>query len=828
MRRLRLSILTGSILLPTLVARADDFEFFEKNIRPVLVENCYKCHSATSEKLKGGLLLDTKDGLLKGGDTGPAIVPGQPDKSLLIKAVRYTDKDLQMPPKDKRLAAAHIDDLVTWVKMGAPDPRTNSDKTVSAVKPAYDFVAARKQWAFHKPQDPPAPAVKNKKWIKSPIDNFIEAKLEEKHLAPARPADKLTLIRRATFDLTGLPPTPKEVEDFLRDKSPDAFAKVVDRLLASPHYGERWGRHWLDVVRYADSLDSRVTGGEADIPESYRYRDWVVNAFNQDMPYDQFVREQIAGDLLQPKDPDRIDTNGIIATGMYAIGNWGNGDADKDKILTDIADDQVDVTGRAFLGLTLACARCHDHKFDPIPTADYYSLAGIFFSSHILPKLTPKGQGENLLFIPLASPGELDRRQKREARMAELDKEITTIMDEQLAAMAKKILSQSADYLGAVAAYRERPAAQSKMSIAEFAESFREEGFQPAPAMLQRWVDYLGFGDVKLLSRITHDALDKPGLTTLHNANDADTPSGVINATDKVIAFVTITMPPHTLAIHPSPTGGVAAGWVSPITGTVEITGRVADADPNCGDGIDWQLEVQGEHGKRLLCSGAIPNGGAQAFSDGNGASNLLAVKISEGEMLSLVVGPKAEYSCDTTVVELELTERGGAKRVWNLTKDVIAAVNDGANPYPDQLGNKAVWRIFDAEGQSPAGVAVAGSPLAKWYEALNRHATKTELTAAAMEIQQALTGDEFGGEQSLPGFDGHQRHVLGGRSGRGSEFSGSGAKNAFWRKRTRTGGAQEKCAADARQSARNPGRRRAGQSARGSPRRENSFAREV
>ena len=185
---------------------------------------------------------------------------------------------------------------------------------------------------------------------------------------------------------------------FLKDKSPDAFEKVVDRLLASPHYGERWGRHWLDVVRFTDSLDSRVTGSDGDISESYRYRDWVVNAFNEDMPYNQFVREQIAGDLLQPREPDQIDTNGIIATGMYAIGNWGNGDADKDKILTDIADDQVDVTGRAFLGLTLACARCHDHKFDPIPTADYYSLAGIFFSSHIIPKLTPKGQGESLAF----------------------------------------------------------------------------------------------------------------------------------------------------------------------------------------------------------------------------------------------------------------------------------------------------------------------------------------------------------------------------------------------------------------------------------------------
>ena len=368
----RTSLILTALLLAG-AARADDFEFFENRIRPLLVEHCYKCHSAGSEKVKGGLLLDTKAGLLKGGETGPAIVPGEPEQSLLIKAVRYTDKDLQMPPKDKRLADHEIADLVSWVRMGAPDPRVTPETSAGATTqaPTYDFAAARKQWAFHTPADPAVATVKNKHWAKSPIDHFILAKLEEKNLSPAPPADKRMLIRRATFDLIGLPPTPEEVENFRTDKSPEAFAKVVDRLLASPHYGERWGRHWLDVVRYADSTDARGVGSEGDIAEAYRYRDWVVNAFNQDLPYDQFIREQIAGDLLQPKEPDQIDTNGIIATGMYAIGNWGNGDADKDKILTDIADDQVDVTGRAFLGLTLACARCHDHKFDPIPTADY-------------------------------------------------------------------------------------------------------------------------------------------------------------------------------------------------------------------------------------------------------------------------------------------------------------------------------------------------------------------------------------------------------------------------------------------------------------------------
>ncbi len=248
-----------AVVLAAWNSQGEDFEFFEQRIRPILVESCYKCHSANSEKVKGGLLLDTREGMLKGGDTGPAIVPGDVEKSLLIKAVRYVDKDLQMPPKDKRLPENQIADLVTWVKMGAPDPRTASGQTSGKAtqKPGYDFAAARKQWAFHAPEDPPVPVVKNKKWAKSPIDNFILAKLEEKKLKPAPAADKRMLIRRATFDLIGLPPTPEEVDAFLRDKSLEAFAKVVDRLLASPHYGERWGRHWLDVVRYTDSLDSR-------------------------------------------------------------------------------------------------------------------------------------------------------------------------------------------------------------------------------------------------------------------------------------------------------------------------------------------------------------------------------------------------------------------------------------------------------------------------------------------------------------------------------------------------------------------------------------------
>ena len=496
--------------------------------------------------------------------------------------------------------------------------------------------------------------------------------MEEKKPKPAPHwPTKRVLILLATFDLIGLPPTPEDVEAFLQDKSPNAFAKVVDRLLASPHYGERWGRHWLDVVRYTDSMDARGIGSEGDSTEAWRYRDWVVNAFNNDLPYDKFIIEQIAGDLVQPKDTNAIDTNAIVATGMYAIGNWGNGDADKEKILTDIADDQVDVTGRAFLGLTIACARCHDHKFDPIPTADYYSLAGIFFSSHILPKLTPKGVGETLMRIPLASKAELEKRKNREARISELDKQITTNTDTQLAALAKRLLPQTGNYLLAAADYQNRPAEKRALGVTAFAAS-RKDAFQPMPEMMQQWIDYLGFGDFKLLSSVVHDLADKPGLHALRNVNNADTPSGVINTTDKEISFITIKMPPQSVAIHPSPNAGVAVGWKSPITGTVQIKGSVNDADPTCGDGIEWTVDARAGGNSKQLASGAIPNGGAQQFVQGKGASSLMSVEVHDGDMIQLVVLPKAEYSCDTTVVELNIAEQEGQKREWNLTKDVL------------------------------------------------------------------------------------------------------------------------------------------------------------
>ena len=338
-------------------------EFFEKNIRPLFARQCMACHSATAGM--GGLKLDTRENVLKGGAHGSTVTPGKPAESLLLRAVAQTS-DLKMPPSGK-LKDPEIALLRQWVEMNVP---------WGVEKPALTKTT-EKFWAFIPPKEPAAPEVKNTAWIQSPIDRFVLAPLEAKKLAPAPPADKRTLIRRATFDLTGLPPTPEEVQSFLADNQPGAFARVVDRLLASPHYGERWGRHWLDVARYADSngLDENLVYRNA-----YRYRDYVIQAFNKDKPYDLFLKEQLAGDLLPATDqPTQLER--WTATGFLSLGAKMLAEDDPLKMEMDIVDEQLDTTARAFMGLTVGCARCHDHKFDPIPTADYYAMAGIFKSS---------------------------------------------------------------------------------------------------------------------------------------------------------------------------------------------------------------------------------------------------------------------------------------------------------------------------------------------------------------------------------------------------------------------------------------------------------------
>jgi hypothetical protein len=350
----------------------EDLAFFEKRIRPVLVEKCYECHSAESKELQGALLVDSRDTLLRGGAQGPAIVPKDVEHSLLIKAVRFENDEIQMPP-DEKLSDSEIADLEHWIKIGAPDPRSTTTKHLGK---QIDIAAAREFWSLRPISNPPVPTVQRDDWPRSDIDRFILAKQEEHSLTPATNAEKRALIRRATYDLVGLPPTPEEVHAFLADESVDAFSQVVERLLASPRYGERWGRHWLDIVRYADTAGDN---SDYPIPQIRLYRDWVIAAFNRDQPYDDFVRDQLAGDLRGGKTDEERNAR-IIATGYLANSRrFGSRVDDYPQHLT--IEDTIDNLGRSFLGMTLSCARCHDHKFDPITNRDYYGLYGIFHST---------------------------------------------------------------------------------------------------------------------------------------------------------------------------------------------------------------------------------------------------------------------------------------------------------------------------------------------------------------------------------------------------------------------------------------------------------------
>jgi hypothetical protein len=411
------------LLLPCCLAgeepTTEQLKFFETRIRPLLVERCYECHSGDVDEVENKFQIDSRAGILRGGIHGPAAIPGMPEKSLLIFAVNHAVQ-IDMPPKFK-LPTREIDDLTAWVKMGLPWP--DSEATAAIPKPGQETAQGitdedRQFWAFLPPHLPAMPRVRNRNWVSTEIDYFVLARLERAGMKPAEAASRRVLIRRATFDLTGLPPTPDEITRFLEDTSPDAYARLIDRLLASPAYGERWARHWLDVARYADSngLDENLAHANA-----FRYRDYVVRAFNQDKTYDQFVREQLAGDLLPDDETESPLSDRIIATGFLSLGAKMLAEDDPLKMQMDIIDEQVDTLGRAFIGLTLGCARCHDHKFDPIPTADYYSLAGIFKSTTTMDNFNVVAKWHER---PVASPEITQRTERLQAELAEVQEEI--------------------------------------------------------------------------------------------------------------------------------------------------------------------------------------------------------------------------------------------------------------------------------------------------------------------------------------------------------------------------------------------------------------------
>ena len=401
MRRFRVILLMVLGGFPVIADAAEPdgaVEHFERKVRPLLAERCWKCHGPDQQD--GELRLDTASGLRRGSESGPVVVKGKPDASRIIEVVRRTG-EIRMPPQTP-LQESEITDLVKWIRDGAVWPNAAPTRSATESSDGSLFSTRDKSyWAFQPVRDPRPPVVRGTRWVQSDVDRFVLARLEAQNLSPAPSAHKRTLLRRVTFDLIGLPPTPEELDAFLADESPDAFAKVVERLLKSRHYGERWARRWLGLVRYGDTAD--INGIFLSL-YAWRYRDYVVNALNSDKPYDEFIVEQLAGDLLEPTDDALENAERVIATGFLMLGPKTITEIDKERMVMQIVEEQIDVTGRALLGLTVACARCHDHKFDPIPTEDYYSLAGIFYSTQSMADL--KQVDSKWMERPLSVPGE--------------------------------------------------------------------------------------------------------------------------------------------------------------------------------------------------------------------------------------------------------------------------------------------------------------------------------------------------------------------------------------------------------------------------------------
>jgi hypothetical protein len=461
-------ILVAATLCAVAPAQQDAQEYFERRIRPVLSAKCYACHTA---QRMGGLRVDSREALLVGGKSGPAIVPGNPQASLLIRAVTYADAKLQMPMGAPKLGDTEIADLTEWVRAGAAWPAKANAKPPEAFRITAQ---QRNWWALQPLRKTAPPAVGDAAWPRGVIDRFILGKLEEKNLRPGKPADKRTLIRRVTYDLTGLPPTPEEVDAFGADASPDAFNKVVDRLLASPGYGERWGRHWLDVARYADGdgRDQRPVylgyGMAKDgYANTFRYRDWVINAFNRDLPYDTFVKAQIAADLMPEKDRASL----LPGLGFFGLGPWFTGD---DVVFAEARanerDDKIDALTRGFLGLTVACARCHDHKYDPISQKDYYALGGVFASS---------GYYEH----NLAPESEVSLYKAQLAKVKAQEKAVDDAVDQLRLEVARRLADEIPQYLIAL---RKAQLAQPALDVRKLIE---EENLDADTFV--RWAKYL-------------------------------------------------------------------------------------------------------------------------------------------------------------------------------------------------------------------------------------------------------------------------------------------------------------------------------------------------
>lgn len=613
--------LLGVLMATPPAAFADDREdFFESKIRPVLVNSCLRCHGEL--KSSGELRVDSRDALIKGGESGPAILPGKPEESRLVQAIqRHEDVSAMPPEKEKALLPDQVAAFVTWIKGGAVWPA----KTAK-------FEVAR-HWAFEPLRDTPLPPVRDRNWPRTDIDYFIRARQETVNVDPAPLADKETLLRRVTFGLTGLPPTPEDVRAFDADKSPRAFETVVDRLLQSSHYGEHWGRHWLDLVRYADTAGEN---SDHPLPHAWRYRNWVIQAFNANQPIDEFMREQIAGDLLANEGPAEKYADRVVATGYLAIARRFGHDIDQDMHLT--FEDTIDNVGKSFLGLTVACARCHDHKFDPISARDYYGLYGIFESTKFaFPGCEPKQQPRDL--VPLLPPDEFARSIKPALdQAAMLDASIKQLSDE-IAATARQFKDvpgktattlstgviedgSSAPFIAKVmndGSSNEIPVKRGDLiqlsitprgnhgadstlidfSIVEVGGGQRQwnvadliDDFTAGNPHADRHghVATWGFFDARDgLAFLSENLEAIDGRKELKAWRNGDTPSIFVN-TSKDPVKVWTTLPPRSFLMHPGPSGPVGLTWLSPFDGAITVQGRVTDAHPG-GDGVGWVLE---------------------------------------------------------------------------------------------------------------------------------------------------------------------------------------------------------------------------------------------
>lgn len=591
---------------------AEERDFFEKQVRPVLVKRCLDCHGGT--KAAGGLSLQTAQSWRKGGESGQVIVPGKPDESPLIAAINY--RDVEMPPADKggKLPAEEIAILTKWVAMGAPDPRDGRDSLGGMSREQ-----AQQWWAFQPlPQIPAAELAADARRI----DDFVQQSLASHNLTAAPAADRRTLARRLTYDLLGLPPTPEQVESFVADQSPEAYAKFVDRLLESPQYGVQWGRHWLDVVRYADTAGENT---DRPLPHAWRYRNWVIDSVNRDLPFDQFIRMQIAGDLLAKQASGQQHADGIVATGYLAIARRFGHDIDKDMYLTH--EDVIDNLGKNFLGLSLGCARCHEHKYDPVSSEDYYALYGIFESTQFaFPGCEPKGQPRDL--VPLLAQPEVDAVmkpwQEKVAQVeAEKQRRQAAVMSakEKLQSQwtpAKRVLVESKVGEGASVPFEQR--AQVRRGDVLLL-TVLPNGNHGADSTLVEWTIQETGGEKRVWSvadlvpdllkgnswssadGATWSFLETSSgpafLTDRHEETEGrrelkswtlgPTPSVFVNSSTEPVNVWT-TLPPRTFFVHPGPTQPVAVAWTSPVEGELTLSGRIADAHPAALDGVAFEL----------------------------------------------------------------------------------------------------------------------------------------------------------------------------------------------------------------------------------------------